>query len=156
MNGAEILGLVNLFFAGLLAGEEFVVRFGVRGPVASLDVEPQIRLRRALIRRLMIVVPIIFFATLLSGIAATVLVGVGPGLIPRGAALLALLVWVGVTLGGTAPINSAAADWDPLAPPADWRKTVSRWERLDTVRTWAAVWAFALFLAGLAVRPLTR
>ena len=68
MNGAEILGLVNLFFAGLLAGEEFVVRFGVRGPVASLDVEPQIRLRRALIRRLMIVVPIIFFATLLSTI----------------------------------------------------------------------------------------
>jgi hypothetical protein len=30
---AEVLGFVNLFCAGVLAGEEFVICYGVRGPV---------------------------------------------------------------------------------------------------------------------------
>ena len=54
-----------------------------------------------------------------------------------------------VTLGGTVPINAAALEWDASAPPVTWRVQVDRWERLNTVRTWAAVVAFALLLAGL-------
>jgi hypothetical protein len=37
----------------------------------------------------------------------------------RVAALLALLGWIAVTLGGTARINAAALEWDPAAPPPD-------------------------------------
>jgi hypothetical protein len=53
----EVLGFVNLLCAGILAGEEFVVRYGIRGPIASIHPEPQIQLRQALIRRLRVLVP---------------------------------------------------------------------------------------------------
>lgn len=149
MSAGELLGLVNLFFAGILAGEELVIRYGVRGPVASLDQVPSIQIRQALIYSLRIVVPAIFFTTLLSAAAVTVLDGFDPGFVMRCGALVALLVWIGFTLPGTAPINSAALEWQPDAPPANWRAMVRRWERFDTVRTWAALAAFVLLLAAM-------
>jgi uncharacterized membrane protein len=86
-------------------------------------------------------------------VAVTVLDGFGPALAFRCSALVALLVWLVATLAGTAPINSAVLEWQPNAPPSNWRAMVSRWERLDTARTFAALAAFALMLAGLAMRP---
>ena len=145
---AAILVWLNLLFAGLLAGEEFVIRFGVRGPLAAVEPRTQIELRQALIRKLQVLVPTIFFLALLAGVAATALGGRGHGLDLRCAGVLALLVFIGVTLGGTVPINKAALAWDSSAPPEEWRALVARWEALDTVRTWAALAAFALFLAG--------
>jgi len=59
------------------------------------------------------------------------------------------------TLAGTAPINSTAMEWQPDAPPANWRSMVSRWELFDTVRTWAAI-AFALLLIATAVQTIGR
>lgn len=142
--------LANLFGAGILAGEELVIRFGVRGPLASLDQRPHIQLRQGLIRRLRVLVPAIFFPTLLLGTAATLLGGPGPGLVFRGAGDGALLAWLLATFGGTVPINQAALRWDPAAPPEDWLRLVRRWERLDSGRAAAAIAAFALFLLGAA------
>jgi uncharacterized membrane protein len=146
-----VVGVAALFGAGILAGEELVVRFGVRGPVAALEQRAHILLRQGLIRSLRILVPAIYFPTLLLGAAATLLGGAGPGLALRGAAVLALLVWLAATLGGTVPINQAALRWDPATPPPDWLDMVSRWERLDSVRAAAATAAFALLLVASAV-----
>jgi hypothetical protein len=66
--------------------------------------------------------------------------------------LLAVLVWSVTTFLGTVPINKAMLTWWPDDPPKDWRAVVSRWERLDTVRFWAAVTAFAFFLTAVALR----
>jgi uncharacterized membrane protein len=151
MNAAEVLGLVSLFIAGILAGEEFVIYYGVRAPIASLDERPQIQARQALIRRLRVLVPAVFMPTLLLGAAVTALNGFEPGFIFRCAGLLALLTWALATLPGTVPINSAILEWDPSAPPKNWRAMVSRWERFAIVRCWAAMAAFALFLTALAV-----
>jgi uncharacterized membrane protein len=71
---------------------------------------------------------------------------------PLWAGVIALLVWFLVTLFGTVPINAAALDWRPEAPPPDWTAAVNRWESLNTVRTWAAILAFALLLAGVTGR----
>ncbi len=152
MQPAMILGLVNLFCAGLLAGEEFVIRYGVRAPIASLDERAHIQVRQALIRSLRVLVPIMFAATLLTGAAATILHGLDTGFGFRCAGLLALLTFILVTLTGTVPINEAALAWDRDAPPKNWHALVKRWERLDTVRCWAALLAFALFLVALAAR----
>ena len=152
MNAGTIVGFINLFFIGLLAGEEFVIRYGVRAPVATLDELPQIQLRQALIRRLRILVPIVFGATILSGIAVTVLDGLDMGFGFRFAGLVALVTFITVTLMGTVPINEAALTWDPAAPPKNWRELINRWERLDTARSWAAVAAFALFLAAMMLK----
>jgi uncharacterized membrane protein len=150
-----LLGLVNVFCVGLLAGEEFVIRYGVRAPLASLDERAHIQLRQTLILRLRILVPAIFGAALVSGVASTILggfsggFGVGFGL--RCAGLLALLTFITTTLLGTVPINQAALTWKPDAPPKNWRTLINRWERLDTVRTFAALAAFALFLAAISL-----
>jgi uncharacterized membrane protein len=149
VGAGEVLGFINVFGAGLLAGEEFVIRYGVRGPLGRLDQESHIRMRQGLIRTLRILVPAILLPTLLSAVAVTVVDGADGGLAFRCAAILALLAWVAVTLRGTVPINEAALDWDPAAPPGNWRALVDRWEDLNSVRAGLAVGAFALLLAGL-------
>ena len=148
----HVLEFMNVLSAGVLAGEEFVIRYGVRAPVASLDERPHLLLRQALIRSLRILVPAVFGLTILSGIAATILGGSGLGLELRCAGLLALLVFFSITLGGTVPINQAILTWDVAAPPQDWQTLVKRWERLDTARTWAAISAFCLFLAAVVAQ----
>jgi uncharacterized membrane protein len=145
---ADLLGYLNLLCAGVFAGEELTIRFGVRGSVAKLDPQPQIQLRQSLILTLRVLVPALFGLTLLSGAAVTVLGGSGLRMGLRCAGLAALAGFISVTLGGTVPINKAALTWDPSAPPPEWRALVARWERLDTVRTWAVVAAFASFLAA--------
>jgi uncharacterized membrane protein len=152
MNPATVLDFVNLFFAGILAGALFVIDYGVRAPVAVLDEQSQIQLRQALIRRLRVLVPAIFVPTVLSGVAITILDGVDPGFGFRCAGLLVVLTSFLLTLLGTVPINKATLTWRPSAPPKNWRTLVSRWERFDRARTWAAVTAFALFLTALALK----
>ena len=149
------LEFMNVLCAGVLAGEEFVIRYGVRAPVASLDERPHLQLRQALIRTLRILVPAVFGLTILSGIAVTVLSGLGFGLGLRCAGLFALLAFISITLGGTVPINQAILTWDVASPPKDWQALVRRWERLDTARTWAALAAFGLFLAAV-VAPISN
>ncbi len=137
-----VLGLISVFFAGLLAGEEVVVRFGVRGPLAALPDEPHIRLRKGLIRTLRVLVPALFLPALLVAAAALVLEPSAGGAI----GVLALLGWAGVTFLGTVPINAAALAWSAAAPPAGWQTTIARWERLDSLRCAAAVIAFVALL----------
>jgi len=152
MNVNIMLGFIHLFWVGLLAGEEFTIRYGVRSSVASLADQPHIQLRQALIRRLRILVPAVFALALLFGIAVTLLFGFDHGFGFRCAGLLALLTFITVTLTGTVPINQAALTWDPAAPPQNWATLLKRWEQLDTARCWAAMAAFALFLAAMALQ----
>lgn len=147
-----ILEFIGLFLAGLLAGAEFVVRYGVRGPLAALDDRAHIQLRQGLIRTLRVLVPAMFLPAFAVGIAVAIVDGGADGVVFRGLGVAALATWILVTVFGTVPINEGAIEWDPDAPPAGWKATVDRWERLNTVRTWAAVVAFAAFLAGVALR----
>jgi Domain of unknown function (DUF1772) len=143
-----IIVFLNLFFAGVLAGEEFVICYGVRTVVAVLDQQPQIQLRHALIRKLRALVPAIFVLTALSGVAAMSLDGTGVGLRLRCLSALALLIWVATTLFGTVPINKDTLTWRPDAPPNNWRVLVDRWERFDMARCWAAITSFAFLVAA--------
>jgi len=120
----------------------------VRPALAALDEKPQTQLRQELIGRLRVLVPILFGAAALSGVAAAVLAGVGPGSRWRWVGLLLLGVWMLVTFLGTVPINQAVIGWDPEALPSDWRAAVARWERLDVARCWAAVGSFALLVTA--------
>jgi hypothetical protein len=112
----ELLGFVNLLCAGVMAGEEFVMCYGVRGPIASLDPQPGIRLRQALIRILRVLVPGIFGLAFFSGMAATLLKGFRPGLGLRCAGLFSLVTFISITLAGTVRINQAALTWEATAP----------------------------------------
>ncbi|QMU77913.1 DUF1772 domain-containing protein [Streptacidiphilus sp. PB12-B1b] len=152
-HAVRALELLNLFFAGLLAGAEFAVRFGLRPAIGILEQQPSIVLRQALIRSLRLVVPSVYLPTALTGAAVTVWNGGGSGFAAQCAAMAAVLVWTLATFTGTVPINSAILDgWQADAPPADWRATLRSWERLDTLRTAAAVAALALFLTAVGLQ----
>jgi hypothetical protein len=79
MNSATILDFVTLFFAGMLAGIEFVIHYGLRGPSVLLDDHAQLQLRQALVMRLRVLVPAFFAPTAVLGIGLTLLNGGTPG-----------------------------------------------------------------------------
>jgi len=150
------LAFLSVLFTGLLAGEEFIICYGVRAPLAALDPQPSIQLRQALIRRLSILVPSLFGLASLAGLAVTFAgrradAG-GLPFIARCAGLACLGLFITVTMAGTAPINQAALAWAPASPPDGWRRTIRRWEQHDNIRTWAAIAAFSLFVAALGMR----
>lgn len=146
----DVIAFVGLFFAGLLAGAEYAVRWGVRRPLSVLPDRQHIEFRQALIRRLRIAVPAVYVPALATAIAGTVWNAGGSGSGFQCAGAAALLVWTVTTFAGTVPINAGVLAWRPDAPPHDWHEVIRRWERLDAVRTWAAAAAFACFLAGAA------
>jgi hypothetical protein len=146
-----IAEFLSLFFAGVLAGEELVICYGVRTAIAVLDRQPEIRLRQALTRKLRIRVPAIFILAALSLLAAMSLDQSGSGFRLRSLAALGLLIWVATTLLGTVPISKDALTWQPDAPPEHWKVLVSRWERFDIARCWAAVISFAFLVAAMGM-----
>jgi len=152
MNPMTILDLVSVFFAGILAGMEFALHYGLRAPTEVLDDQAQLQLRQALVLRLRVMVPALFVPTAALGIAAAVLDGAAPGAWLRYAGVLALLMWILIRVNGTIPINSATLTWQPQAPPKDWKALVARAERFHTVGVWAVVMTFALFLTTMALR----
>lgn len=75
--------------------------------------------------------------------AAAVLITDATAVRRAGAALLAAFLLFSFL--GTVPITMKVIDWRPDAPPADWRATVSRWERIDVFRSSAAILSFVCF-----------
>ena len=152
MNLATILDFVSVFFAGLLAGIELVLHYGLRGAADILNEQSQLQFRQALILRLRVLVPTFFVPTAVLGIAVTILDGVTPGFWFRGAGVLALLIWIWTRIVGTVSINSDTLTWQPDAPPKDWKTQVNHAERFHSIATWAVVAAFALFLIAIALK----
>jgi hypothetical protein len=152
MNLTTVLDFVTLFFAGILAGIEIVIHYGLRAPAEVLDERSQIQLRQALVLRLRVLVPAFFVPTAVSGIALTILDGAAPGFGFRCAAVLAMLTWILIRVIGTIPINSATLTWQSSAPPKNWKTLVNHAERFHIVGVWAAVMAFAFFLTAVALQ----
>jgi len=147
----NVLLVVHLVLVGVLAGEEFIVRWGVQPAIAALPDDARVRTRIALVRSLKVVVPIVMVPAVLSSVAVLVTAGAGEGLGWRIAAMAALVVFVLASFLGTVPINIGVNDWDPADPPADWKDVVRRWERIDVLRSSAAAVAFVLFTIALVV-----
>ena len=150
MTFLTVLDLINVFFAGMLAGMEFVIHYGLRGPSEQLPDRAQLQLRQALVKRLRVLVPAFFAPTLVLGIALTFLNTATSGFVFRCIAVIAVFTWIVIRVIGTVPINSATVDWQLSAPPRDWKAQVKRAERFHIVGVWATVVTFACFLTALA------
>jgi hypothetical protein len=121
MTPTTVLDFVTLFFAGMLAGIEFAIHYGLRGPSELLDDHAQLQLRQALVLRLRVLVPAFFATTAVLGITLTVLSSGTPGFWFRYAAVFAVCTWILIRVVGTVPINSATAEWQLSAPPKNWK-----------------------------------
>ena len=146
MSGVLIRETIALLLAGILAGLEFVVRYGVQPALRTLPEEAHILARVALVRRLRVVVP----AVMLPTVAAAVVVTLADGGGFRWAGLAALVAFLLFSFLGTVPINIKVIEWRAADPPADWPATVRRWERIDVFRSSAAILAFACYVIALA------
>ncbi len=151
MSPAVILAFINLFFAGMLAGVEFVIHYGLRAPAEILDNHAQIQLRQALILRMRILVPAFFLPTAILGLIVTVLEAGTSGFWLRCVGLIAVLIWILIRGVGTVPMNSAMLTWQADAPPENWKAVVNHTERFHIVGVWSTIIAFALFLAATAL-----
>ncbi len=152
MTPTTVLDFVNVFFASMLAGIEFVIHYGLRGPSEILDEQSQLQFRQALVLRLRVLVPAFFVPAAVLGIALTVLNSAAPGFGFRCAGVVAILTWILIRVIGTVPINSATLTWQPSAPPKNWKALVNHAERFHIVGVWAAVLAFAFFLTAVALK----
>ena len=152
MNLAIVLDFVNIFFAGILAGIEFVMHYGLRTPVEVLDETSQLQLRQALVLKLRVLVPAFFFPTAISALAVMVLDAAAPGFWYRCIGMLAILIWIAIRIIGTIPINSATLTWQLEAPPRNWKELVNHAERFHIIGVWAVVMAFALFLTAMILK----
>ena len=146
---ADILQAVGLVLAGLLAGEEFIVRWGVQPALSTLEDRAHILARVALVKRLKVVVPTLMVPTVLVGIAVLATGGVDAGFGFRVVGLLALVAFVLFSFLGTVPINMKVNDWTPEDPPVDWKDVVRRWQFIDVFRSSAAILAFVAFVVAL-------
>jgi hypothetical protein len=151
MNATTILDVVTLFCAGILAGMEIVIHYGLRAPAEELEERAQIQLRQALILRLRILVPAFFFPALVAGVAVALRQSSRLGFWFQCAGLVAMLIWIVIRVIGTVPLNSATLTWKLDAPPTNWKTLINHAERFHTVGVLAAVTAFALFLAALTL-----
>jgi hypothetical protein len=152
--GGVVLQAAGLILAGLLAGEEFIVRYGVQPALRGLPDRAHIEARVALVRRLRVVVPALMVPTVLAAVAVLV-VAAGQdrhGGAWRWAGAAALAAFLAFSFLGTVPINMKVSGWSADAPPPDWRATVTRWQRIDVLRSSAAMVAFGCFAAALAVQ----
>jgi hypothetical protein len=147
----DALRLVSLFFAGILAGMEIAIHYGLHPATRVLDDSSQLRLRQALVLRLRILVPAVFLPTAVSSVALAILGATAPGSWFRYAGVAAVIVWFVVRVIGTVPINSATLDWRAGTPPAGWKAQVEHAERFHIVGVWAAVLAFVSFLASVSL-----
>ncbi len=152
MNLPNLLEFVNLFFAGMLAGVEFVIHYGVREPAEQLPDHAQLQFRKALVLKLRVLVPAFFAPTAILGITLTALNSSTPGFGYRCVGVVALLIWIAIRVVGTVPINSATVDWDLNAPPQDWKAQVTHAERFHIVGVWAIILAFACFLIAVSLK----
>lgn len=150
--GVDVLQAVGLFLAGLLAGEELIVRYGIQPALRGMTDRAHIEARVALVQRLKIVVPMLMVPAVLVAVAVLAVSGGGAGLGFRWAGVLALVGFVLFSFLGTVPINIKVNDWQVEAPPADWKETVRRWEFIDVFRSTAALVAFGCSVVAVVLR----
>ena len=141
-----VLAVLTLVFAGLLAGEELVVRWGVAPAIRTLPDPAHLRTRIALVRRLRVLVPLLIVPSVLTTVSAAVALRLGP---LGWTAVVVLVVFVATSAVGTVPLNIQVNDWDPDAPPPDWRAVVARWEAIDVLRSSTAIVAFVVLVLAL-------
>ena len=152
-----IIEFIGLFLAGVLAGEEFIVRYGVQPALSSLEDRAHMLGRIAMVRRLKIIVPAIMIPTVIAAIVLVSTSGSGTGFLFRILGMAALVAFLLFSFLGTVPINIRVNDtWDVENPPKDWKQLVKRWEFIDTFRSSAALLAFALFLVAAALEVVAK
>jgi uncharacterized membrane protein len=144
----NILVGVGLVLAGLLAGIEAVVRYGVHPALSAMPDDVHLRARHEIVRIVRVIVPAVMLPSVVVAVVCLFLTSENPALAIRVAAVALYAIYLVVVFAGTVPINDRFFKWDVSNPPADWKSVIRRWAQIDVVRSSAAIAAFVLLVAA--------
>ena len=154
MTAIVALQFTNLLFAGVLAGCEIGIHYGVGSPPLIIGDTASLQVRQAAGRRLRILIPGLFLPTAITAVMITIREGAAPYARLRWMALLCLAVWIGTRAFVTVPVNSAVLDWPASSPPAGWKDRIALAQRVHIIGVWATLLAFVCLLAAALSRRL--
>ena len=135
--------LVSIVIVGLVAGTFLATQLGQVRFQNTLDARDFTLVKHGFEVAVGRIMPFLTIAAGLS-IIPVVISGSSRGA-TRALAIAALALWIGVivvTLVFNAPVNAAAATWDPASPPLDWEPQRDRWHLGQSVRTPLAAGSF--------------
>ncbi|WP_131737007.1 DUF1772 domain-containing protein [Actinomadura roseirufa] len=148
---SEVLMLVALMGNAVAVGVFCATVLGGVPLLLALPGEQYVHAHGFLATRYDPFMPITILVTALSDLA---LVAAGPGAGIRvlgGAAGLAMVSVITVSITKNVPINHWVAAQDPASLPADWPERRSRWRRWNAIRSALACSALAVNLAAAMV-----
>jgi uncharacterized membrane protein len=135
--------LVSIVVLGLVAGTFLATQLGQVRFQNTLDARDFTLVKHGFEVAVGRIMP---FLTIAAGLSIIPVVITGwSGGATRWLAIAALALWIGVivvTLVFNAPVNAAAATWDPTSPPLDWESQREKWHLGQAVRTPLAVGSF--------------
>lgn len=149
----DALGLVALVVGGFTACAEFGSYAFVHPVIRRLPPEHHIDVEQGLLRTFGRIMPVLMPLTLVIAIAVA-----SSGQLASQAGP-ALWRWLAVAAYGAAvistvifnvPVNLATGKWDRRRPLEDWKRTRSRWEFFQGVRSWLLLIGFVLTCIGFA------
>jgi len=142
------LSAMVVLCSGTLAGVLFSVARAVVPTFLALPAGPYIKVHQLLDPRFDPLMPRL---TGLSMIASLTLVVLSPTAIAGIAWGTGLVLTAAVALISglrNVPMNQQVLSWDPASPPANWNRLRTSWGKWNTVRTWCAIWAFAIYIGA--------
>ena len=152
-----IVRLIALVFTGLTAGIFLGDRAGSKNGRMLLSPSSFIEFQQAVHRVFVRMMPPLSIGAALAGLAWLYLDRSQSGgwqfwLVA--VATAGMMLSFGLTVSINVPLNNRLMTWSSSSPPADLKKQWEPWERVHTIRTVIAVFAFVLEAIALNARAL--
>ena len=147
----EVLNVVAIVVAGLMVGCELSIAAFIHPTLDTLPEEVHLQAASAIARVMGAAMPFWYALTLLLTVVEGAIYWHTSGRLPTwivASSVLWMLVIV-CTVTILVPINNRIASWETSAPPADWKRSRSRWDLLHRRRVVVLAIAFVLLIVGI-------
>lgn len=148
MRTSKIIRLVNLFLAGLLAGNEFGSWAALHPALGKLDPTERLRAEQEVTRRYAAIMPFWMVSTLLSCLAA---LGISRGSADFRRTLAGTACFAGMLVStrlGNVPINDRVLELSP-EDQEEFARLRERWDLLHTLRVILNLTGLGFLISGV-------
>jgi uncharacterized membrane protein len=148
------LAILVLFLAGITAGSEAGSYFFLRPAKSKLPPQQFIELEKYIQDSFGKIMPILMIVTTIAVACLLLILWPEEDLVKLLSVfgLLGYVVANGVTIAYMLPINNQTARWDTKSLPSGWRDVRDKWERIQGIRTWSMMLAFAFLCAAVTIQ----
>jgi uncharacterized membrane protein len=153
-----VVRMVALICTGLSAGIFLGHRAGVSLAMPVLNPSSFIQLQQVIHKTFVRMMPVLILGALVGSVAWGILLRsswrTDEFWLVSGASL-AMMCILAMTRAVNIPINKRLMTWNAAAPPSDLIAVWAPWERIHSIRTVLAIFAFAAEVLALSIRRLS-